>query len=357
MERGWPDDVLRRGRSGDLIRRWNRPDPRAIGRDAGEFLRLLGEPTWICLEGRDASRTRAVTTLLHGNEPSGTRALHRFLGSGQQPATNVMALVASVDAALAPPGFAHRMLPGRRDLNRCFADAADDRDARLAQAILADLRSARPEALVDLHNTSGLGPDYGVGTRAQAPQLALVSLFSGYHVLTDIRLGTLMEAAEDDWPTVTIECGGARDPRSDEIAFAGLTRYLCAPSLFGARDAGAAVSVLRHPVRVRLADGNEVAYAGDPAAGHALTLRRDIDRFNSSLLPVSEPIGWCAGIEAVTARDGRGVELRDQLLVVRAGRLHARRPLRLFMATTDARIAAEDCLFYAVFDPEPGDAR
>jgi hypothetical protein len=59
----------------------------------------------------------------------------------------------------------------------------------------------------------------------------------------------------------------------------------------------------------------------------------------------------------VTARDGRGVELRDQLFVVRAGRLHARRPLRLFMATTDARIAAEDCLFYAVFDPEPGDAR
>jgi hypothetical protein len=339
-----------------LIRRWHGPDARAIGRDAEAFLRLLGEPTWICLDGRDRSRTRAVTTLLHGNEPSGTRALHRFLGSGRRPATNVIALVASVDAALAPPGFAHRMLPGRRDLNRCFAGTADDRDARLAQAILSDLRSARPEALVDLHNTSGLGPDYGVGTRAQAEQLALVSLFSGYHVLTDIRLGALMEAAEDDCPTVTIECGGARDPRSDEVAFAGLTRYLCAPALFGARDAGAAVSVLRHPIRVRLADGDDVAYGSAPAAGHALTLRRDIDRFNSSLLPVSEPIGWAASVEAVTARDGHGIELRDQLLVAREGLLYARRPLRLFMATTDARIAAEDCLFYAVFGQEPGDA-
>ena len=346
----------RAGGSGDPIRRWNNPGSRAIGRDADEFLRLLGGPTWICLDGEDPARTRAVTTLLHGNEPSGTRALHRFLRSGERPATNVVALVASVDSALAPPGFAHRMLQGRKDLNRCFADAGTDPDARLARAVLADLRAARPEALVDLHNTSGLGPCYGVGTRANAEQRALVSLFSGYHVLTDIRLGTLMEAAEDDWPTVTIECGGARDPRSDETAHAGLTRYLCAPSLFGAREAGSSVSVLRHPIRVRLADGGAVAYGSAPADGSTLTLRRDIDRFNSSLLTEADPIGWASSLNALTARDGHGVELRDELLTLREGRLHARRPLQLFMATTDARIAADDCLFYAVFSREPGHA-
>jgi hypothetical protein len=332
-----------------LIRRWKSPDSSAVGQDAAEFLRLLAGPTWICLEGEDRSRTRALTTLLHGNEPSGTRALHRFLRSGTRPATNVVALVASVDAALALPGFSNRMLPGRRDLNRCFAVAGTDPDACFARDILAGLRAVRPEALVDLHNTSGLGPCYGVGTRADSEQLALVSLFSGYHVLTDIRLGTLMEAAEDDWPTVTIECGGARDPRSDEIAYAGLARYLGAPSLFGTREGGSVVEVLRHPIRVRLADGAAVAYGSEPAAGAGLTLRRDIDRFNSSVLTEADPLGWIAGMDVLTARDGQGVELRDELLTLRDGRLHARRPLRLFMATTDARIAAEDCLFYAVF--------
>jgi Succinylglutamate desuccinylase / Aspartoacylase family len=341
----------------DLIRQWKSPDSRAIGQDAEELLRLLGGPTWIGLDGQDPSRTRAVTTLLHGNEPSGTRALHRFLRSQQSPATNVIALVASVDAALTPPGFAHRMLPGRKDLNRCFADAGTDPDACLARGILADLRATRPEALVDLHNTSGLGPCYGVGTRANEQHLALVSLFSGYHVLTDIRLGTLMEAAEDDWPTVTIECGGARDPRSDETAYAGLTRYLCAPSLFGARKESIAVSVLRHPIRVRLADGATVAYGREPAPGATLTLRRDIDRFNSSVLTEADPIGWAAGMDALTARDGHGVELRDELFTLRKGRLHARKPLRLFMATTDVRIATEDCLFYAVFCKEADHAR
>jgi hypothetical protein len=340
-----------------LIRRWENPDRDAIGRDAGEFLRMLGQPTWICLDGQDRSRTRAVTTLLHGNEPSGTRALHRFLRGGRRPATDVIALVASVEAALAPPGFAHRMLPGRKDLNRCFAEANTGPDARLAGAILADLRAVRPEALVDLHNTSGLGPYYGVSTRANAEQLALVSLFSGYHVLTDIRLGTLVEAAEDDWPTVTIECGGARDSRSDETAYAGLTRYLCAPALFDGQEAGNTVSVLRHPIRVRLADGAAVAYGTKPATGAALTLRRDIDRFNSSVLTEGDLIGWADSLDALTARDGNGVELRDELLALREGRLHARSPLRLFMATTDARIAAEDCLFYAVFCKEADHAR
>ena len=340
-----------------MIRRWENPDRRAIGQDAEEFLRLLGQPTWICLDGQDRSRTRAVTTLLHGNEPSGTRALHRFLLGGRRSATNVVALVASVEAALAPPGFAHRMLPGHKDLNRCFAEAGTGPDASLATAILADLRAARPEALVDLHNTSGLGPYYGVGTRANADQLALVSLFSGYHVLTDIRLGTLMEAVEDDWPTVTIECGGARDPRSDEIAYAGLTQYLCAPALFDVQEAGHLVNVLRHPIRVRLADGAAVAYGSGPETGATLTLRRDIDRFNSSVLTEAEPIGWADSLDALTARDGNGVELRDELLALREGRLHARTRMRLFMATTDVRIAAEDCLFYAVFCKEADHAR
>src|SRR5678816_135503 len=88
-----------------------------IGETPEEFLRILRRPTWIRVAGRDRTRTRAVTTLLHGNEPSGTRALHRFLKESREPATNVLALVASVGAALEPPVFAHRTRPGRRDLN------------------------------------------------------------------------------------------------------------------------------------------------------------------------------------------------------------------------------------------------
>jgi hypothetical protein len=69
--------------------------------------------TCLLFTGGDESRTRALVTLLHGNEPSGVRALRRWLLSQQQPAVNLLCIVASVHAALELPEFSHRMLPAR----------------------------------------------------------------------------------------------------------------------------------------------------------------------------------------------------------------------------------------------------
>ena len=51
------------------------PAASSIGNNAQEFLRLLGGPACLFLEGEDDTRTRALVTLLHGNEPSGLMAL------------------------------------------------------------------------------------------------------------------------------------------------------------------------------------------------------------------------------------------------------------------------------------------
>jgi succinylglutamate desuccinylase/aspartoacylase family protein len=325
-----------------------------IGETPEEFLRILRRPTWIRVAGRDRRRTRALTTLLHGNEPSGTRALHRFLKENHEPATNVVALVASVGAALEPPGFVHRTCPGRRDLNRCFSAPYPDAEGELARAIVQELRAARPEALVDLHNTSGSGPAYGVATRLDPVRLSVAARFTDRFVLTDIRLGALMEATEDDFPTVTIECGGARSAAADLIAFEGLSRYFCDDELLEPADAARPMTVVEHPVRIRLASGASLAYADSPVAGRGLTLRKDIDRFNTIALPASVPIGWTQALDVLVALDSRGIERRHEMFAVRGGRLHATEPLQLFMATTNERIAADDCLFYAIRCPSQG---
>jgi hypothetical protein len=330
-----------------LIRTWQDPTPNELGGSVEEFLAALGGPACIRITGLDRKRTRAITTLLHGNEPSGVRALHQFVTERRPPATNVLAFVAAVDAALAAPGFSHRMLPGKRDLNRCFASPATDFEGRVAIEMLARLRDARPEACVDLHNTSGAGPAYAVGTRVDTARLAIASLFATQYILSDIRLGSLMEATADDFPVVTIECGGRASQEADRVAFDGLTRFLCDDSVLNAAD-GRSVAVLEHPIRVRLAAGADVAYAAAPVVGRALTLRADLDRFNSDLLPPSETIGWADRLEVLTALDGPGRERRHELFEIRDGLLRAMSPLRLFMATTNERIAVEDCMFYAM---------
>ena len=160
-----------------------------LGNNVGEFLRWMDGPTCFLLEGQDTGRTRALVTLLHGNEPSGTMALHRWLRSGRKPAVNIVCIVASVGAALEAPLFSHRMLPRARDLNRCFKPPFEDAQGVLAEEILELLKLHKPEAVVDMHNTSGSGPSFGVCTHMDRQHDALVSLFTQRMIVSDLGLG------------------------------------------------------------------------------------------------------------------------------------------------------------------------
>ena len=328
---------------------WSEPKTQDVGATVEAFLKRLGGPTWIFLSGRDPSRTRAVTTLLHGNEPSGVRAIFQWLRSGTRPRVNLACFIGAVDAALAQPGFAYRHLPDCRDLNRCFRMPFEGHEGLMAAGVLDRLRAIRPEALMDLHNTSGCSPAYGVTTRLGEPQKALTALFSDHLIVTDLRLGTLMEATEADFPTITAECGGAGDAWSDQTAMNALRSYAMAESLWDSPSRYAHVNIFRHPVRVSLEAGKRVAYGTVAASGVDLTLRVDADQFNFGVLNQGETLGWVrdSSLGVVVARDGKGRDRRDMFSVV-DGRLVVAQASRILMMTTNPQIAVSDCLFYCL---------
>ena len=332
-----------------MIRSIDSPRRTDIAASAVGFLRDLAGPVWIRVPGRDRSRTRAVATLIHGNEPSGVRAVHGWLRSGAVPAVDSVFFIGQVEAALAPPGFAHRVLPGRADLNRCFLPPYVGEEGALAAALIERLRAARPEALIDLHNNSGHNPAYGVGLSVAEPLLILTSLFGRRYVHTDLRLGALVEATHDEFSSLTVECGRAGDPAADAIARAGLDQYLEAHHLFESGAAPPTVEVLEAPVRVTLRPGVRVAFADAPRPGVELTVAGDIDRHNFECVPPNSPLGWVAdGVWPVAARDASGRDLAPELFEVRDGVLRSRRGLIPIMMTTQAELAESDCLFYAV---------
>ena len=330
------------------LREWSDPKPQEIGATVEEFLTRLGGPTWIHLSGRDTSRTRAMSTLLHGNEPSGVRALFQWIRSGTLPTVNLVCFIGAVDAALSPPGFAYRQLPDCRDLNRCFRVPFVGREGQLAAEVLDRLRKVNPEALIDCHNTSGRGPAYGVTTRRHDPQKALTALFSDHLIVTDLRLGTLMEATEEDFPTITAECGGAGDARADLTALTALTRYATADSLWNASHRHDSVKIFHHPIRVELGDGKQVAYGPAPVPDADLTLRADADQFNFGILPQGETLGWVrdSDLNDIAARDAKGRNRTTEMFSVVDGRLVVKDASRILMMTTNPHIAKSDCLFY-----------
>jgi hypothetical protein len=328
------------------------PQELDLGNNVEEFLQELGGPACFFLQGEDASRTRALVTLLHGNEPSGAMALYRWLKSGQSPAVNVVCVVASVPAALESPLFSHRMLPRARDLNRCFRPPFDDAQGVLAEEILEILHLHHPEAVVDMHNTSGSGPSFGVCTHMDRQHDALVSLFTQRLIVSNLGLGALMEISEHSYPTVTVEVGGRLDDEAHELAYEGMCRYFLAETVLAQDETDWGLELLRDPIRLELNENVTLTYAEQPSDSYDITLKPDIEHHNFGGISTDTLLGWANGEERklFSALDAGGRCAVTKLVRIVDGQLYPAQPLKLFMITNNAAIAHSDCLFYAVAD-------
>ncbi|MEZ5502062.1 MAG: succinylglutamate desuccinylase/aspartoacylase family protein [Halioglobus sp.] len=334
------------------VRFLRNPLATGIGNTVEEFLRVLDGPACLLLEGQDNGRTRALVTLLHGNEPSGSMALFRWLKSGQLPAVNIVCVVASVAAALEPPFFSHRMLPRARDLNRCFRPPFEDAQGALAEEILEILRLHHPEAVIDIHNTSGSGPSFGVCTHMDRQHDALVSLFTQRLIVSNLGLGALMDISEHSYPTVTVEVGGRLDEAAHALAYEGLCRYFLAADVLAPPPVDWDLELLCDPIRLELRDNVTLTYAGQPSATYDITLKTDIEHHNFGIVSPETLLGWANRPERdlFAARDAGGRCAVTRLVRIEDGKLYPAQHLRLFMITNNAAIAESDCLFYAVAD-------
>lgn len=339
--------------SGSAVRvlRWKEDiGPGDIPVDAIEWLRRLGGPTLIHVAGRDRSRSRVVATLLHGNEPSGTRAISRFLREDLHPMVDIVFFIGAVETALADGGFVHRALPGHRDMNRCWRPPWQEHEGIVAEAVLEHLRAAAPECLVDLHNNTGHNPAYGVAFHLGHAERSLVSIFADRVVHTPIELGTLVEGALSLCPSVTIECGRSGDEAADEAAWRGLVELIDREVIdFDRPDRD--VSVLVDPVRIRLQPGTRLAFADVPAPEADVTIASDVDRHNFEALAPGVLLGWlredCEWPFYTEGAADDGDRSRE-LIAHRGDRLETARALVPIMMTTDPAVALSDCLFYSV---------
>jgi len=323
--------------------------PTQLPEDDLGFLRSLGGPTLIRLSGRDASRVRVLSTLLHGNEPSGLRAVSRYLRSGAQPATDVIFFIGAVGTALSDPPFSNRALPNEVDANRCWMAPWESPQGEVARRLLSRIREADPECLVDLHNNTGHNPAYGVAFRVGPAEQALVSLFADRIVHTPIELGTLVEATVPEFPSVTVECGRAGDAVADEVAWQGLQKYLNQTELDLSGPPRRLIH-LEEPIRVCVRHGVELAFGDSANPEVAFTISADIDRHNFERLPAGSQIGWVhPGTPwPIEAMGPDGEDCSEEFFDVSSGRLRTRRDFIPIMMTTSRVIAKSDCLFYAV---------
>ena len=330
---------------------WTDPQVADIGNSAIEFLNALPGPTHIHLKGSDSSRSRAAVTLLHGNEPSGLFAIFELLKRGLKPVVDMHFFILNVDAAKQAPGFIYRMLPQHKDMNRCFKEPfGESEPEQIAKSLMQKLRQLQPECVIDLHNTSGSSPSFGVTTFMDERHDALVSLFTHRMIVTDLQLGSLMEISETMMPTVTIECGGAQDLESNTMAAEGLSRYLTLDDVLSKQHGDMTLEFFHNPMRLELHEDKDIAYGDHRLIEDGVTLLPSVENYNFGYVDSATRLGFVSGDlkKTLSVRDNSENELISDYFELRDDQLYPRRKIKLFMVTCNPEIARKDCLFYLV---------
>lgn len=324
----------------------------ALGETFEVFLQKLGGPTWLVFKGKDMQRMRVVSTLLHGNEVSGARALYQILKEGIEPATHLACFIGNISAALAEPKFSFRFLAGRRDMNRCFKPPFEGEEGQIALELMALITESSPEALLDVHNTSGSSTGFSISTQDNAECEYLGSLFSERLIITDLTLGSLMEFGATVCPTVTVECGGIEDKQSDVTAYEGLKRFIEYKDVFDHHHAQR-LQKFYHPLRVELTEEASIGYSSSQIPEWDITLPLDIEQYNYKVLQPGDFMGWLGhkGLSSLSILNSQRRNVVSHYFAAQEHKLVAKMPLKLFMVTTNPHIAKADCLFYFV-EPE-----
>jgi len=324
--------------------------------DNEQFLLSMTGPTVLDVTGKDTSRYRVFVTLMQGDEPSGLIAMHRWLTAREnnsKPETNIRFIICSVEAAAQRPLFSNRYIDGGMDINRCFDEhlSAENNNAQLgyyqrAKLIEKSIREVKPEMVIDLHNSSSPGPTFSISSFVTTETLSLASFFCQTLILSDLKIGSLMEQGFD-CPFITIECGGSCDEQAHEVAFSGISQITQCNNI-GYIHQEKRVEVIYRPLRLKLNNDVMFSLAAFDEGNPGVTLKKNIENFNFGSAYQDEMLGWMDGngLNNLQLIDKSGTNVIDEYFYARDNQLVCLHNLRLFKATTNKNIAVNDCLFY-----------
>ncbi|MBA6390666.1 succinylglutamate desuccinylase/aspartoacylase family protein [Colwellia sp. BRX10-3] len=337
------------------------PSNRTLHADYQQFLLSLIGLTVIDISGENNSEWRVISTLLHGDEPSGLIAIHRWLTTDNtlpRPKTNIRIIISSVEAATYQHLFHHRYLPKGVDLNRCFNEKiirnSDSKNKNIAgyieraKLIVNAISEVNPKAIIDLHNTSGNGPAFAVSTLINPNVLSLTSYFCDTLILSNIRIGAMMEL-NFCCPVVTIECGGSHDDQAHEVAYKGIQKFTQYDGHY-ALPQNKAVKIFYKPLRVVIKAERKLSFSEHDEGYSGVTLRKNIEQFNFGGCCDGLLLGWIDdnGLENLEMFNDQGVNVIEKYFKIDDNKLVCATNFKMFMASNKSDISRSDCLFYVV---------
>lgn len=304
---------------------------------------LLSGPTLIHLPGR-RREPLFVSVLLHGNEDTGVVALQRLLrGYARKPLPRALSILIG-NVAAARVGM--RRLEGQPDYNRVWPGArlyADSPECAVMREVYERMQVRGPFASIDIHNNTGLNPQYCVVNRLDQPVLHLALLFSRTVVWFRGLAGTQTTAFSSLCPALTIECGKPGWAANEEHA-ASFVEACLHLAQFPAHDVRERDIDLYHTVAtVRVPSSVSFAFGDAPAD---VKFDPQLDHMNFRQLDSGTVFGRTQLQSPIVVCDESGDDVTAQFFAFDDGAIRLRRAATPAMLTLDQRVVRQDCLCY-----------
>jgi succinylglutamate desuccinylase len=306
--------------------------------------KILPTPTLIELPGKHAEPL-FVSVLLHGNEPSGLKAMQMLLKKYRnKELPRALALfIGNVYAAK----HNLRRMDNQPDYNRIWpgTEQPDCPESELVAQVYALMKGRRVFASVDIHNNTGLNPHYACINRLENRFFQLASLFGRLAVYFSHPKGVQSAAFADICPAVTLECGRPDQEHGATLALEFLDSCLHL-SEFPRQQVHPQDIDLYHTVaQVKMAENITFSF-NDPNADFLLD--KDIERFNFSEINAGTILGAVNnGTELpLLAYDDTGLDVTRQFFKLDGGQVQLTRPAMPSMLTLDERVIQQDCFCY-----------
>lgn len=305
---------------------------------------LLEKPTLIHLQGR-REEPLFLSTLLHGNEPTGFLALQLLLKQYQdKPLPRSLSIfLGNLSAAKQK----QRRLDNQPDYNRVWpgTEEPESAETRLMQQVVDEMIRRRVFASVDIHNNTGLNPHYACVNVLENQHLQLATLFNRIVVYFIRPVGVQSAAFAPHCPSVTLECGKPGDSYGVEHALQYLDACLHLSSIPTHAVAHHDIDLFHTMAQVKVPQDISFSFSRKDVQ---ICFVENLERMNFQEVPEGTIFAFCynGSDQLLEARDEMGNVVTEQYFHCSSNRIELKKSMMPSMLTLDEEVIRQDCLCY-----------
>ncbi len=327
----------------ELIR-LNHIPPGLLEANHQDIHKILSAPALIELPGKHADPL-FVSVLLHGNEPTGFKAIQLLLSKylNKDLPRSLALFIGNVAAAK----HNVRRLDNQPDFNRIWpgAELTESAESKLVEKVFSLMKNRNVFASIDIHNNTGLNPHYACINRLDNRFFQLAALFGRLVVFFSRPKGVQSSAFAEICPAVTLECGRPDQEHGVTHALEFLDSCLHLTEFPQQQIHPQDIDLFHTVAQVKIKENTNFSFN---KVDVDLLLDKDIERFNFSEIKPGTRLGTVYnGTELpLLALDETGNNVTTNFFRLAEGDLQITRPTMPSMLTLDEGIIRQDCLCY-----------